>query len=289
MAYDRYDNRMRRNSKVETGEFRSPLNYGRNDGRGEFRDLDYDRNDRDFFERASDEIRSWFGDERAERRRQMDERAGLSGRGYVNQSYSFEDSPQGYRRPYDERSYNRTFESNDSYDYDRAYTQNRFDRGQTQGEFTNRGSFDDDYNNWRSQQIDQLDRDYAEWRSENARRFDDEFTNWRSDRMTKREMMRAIPEHAEVIDCEGTHVGTIDCVKGDRMILTKNDSDDGHHHSLTCRHLDTLDGNKVMLNVTAEQARNEWRDEDRSRSLGEKFDQGETGSRMLNRNFADTY
>lgn len=289
MAYDRYDNRTRRNSRYETGEFRSPLNYGRNYGRGEFRDLDYDRNDRDFFERASDEIRSWFGDERAERRRRMDERNGLSGRGYVNQSYAFEDGPQGYRRPYDERSTSRSFDRTDSYDYDRAYTQNRFDRGQTQGEYTGRGSFDEDYSTWRNQQIDQLDQDYAEWRSENARRFDDEFTNWRSERMTKREMMRSIPEHAEVVDKDGTHVGTIDKVVGDRMILTKSDSDDGHHHSLTCRHFDTFDGNQVKLNLTAEEAKSEWRDEDRSRALGEKFEQGEAGPHMLNRSFSHTY
>lgn len=280
MAYDRYDDRTRRNSRTETSEFRSPLNYGRNYGREDMRGLDYDRNDRDFFERASDEVRSWFGDERAERRRMMDERNGLSGRGYVNQRYAFEDGPQGYRRPYDERG---------SYSYDRGYTQNRFDRGATQGEFTARGSFDDDYSNWRSRQIDELDRDYAEWRSENARRFDDEFTNWRSERMSKRELMRTIPEHAEVVDCDGTHVGTIDKVVGDRMILTKNDSDDGHHHSLTCRHLDTVDGNTVKLNLSAEQAKSEWRDEDRSRSLGETFEQGEAGPHMLNRSFSNTY
>ncbi|MBW0145615.1 DUF2171 domain-containing protein [Sphingomicrobium clamense] len=78
-------------------------------------------------------------------------------------------------------------------------------------------------------------------------------------------MMRSIPEHVEVVDCEGNHVGTIDKVVGDRMILTKNDSEDGHHHSLTCRHLDTVDGDKVKLNLTAEQAKDEWRDEGRGR------------------------
>ena len=32
--------------------------------------------DRGFFERASDEVSSWFGDDEAERRREMDERSG---------------------------------------------------------------------------------------------------------------------------------------------------------------------------------------------------------------------
>src|SRR5262245_43070056 len=48
--------------------------------------------ERGFFERAGDEIRSWFGDEDAERRRRLDERRrGNAGRG-----------PRGYRRS-DER------------------------------------------------------------------------------------------------------------------------------------------------------------------------------------------
>ena len=300
MAYDRYDTRMRRGSRYDNDfDDRSPRGDGRNVGRERMRDLDYDRGDRDFFDRASDEVRSWFGDDRAERRRELDERMG-AGRGYVGQRYNFENglrrTDEGYRVPYDERSYSRQWDrgsdarSNpqDNYDYDRAYTQNRFGRPMTQSEFTGRGTFDDDYSNWRNQQIDQLDNDYAEWRSENARRFDDEFTNWRSERMTKREMMRTIPTHAEVVDCEGEHVGTIDKVVGDRMILTRNDSDDGHHHSLSCRHLETVDGNTVKLNLTAEKAKDEWRDEDRSRALGEKFE-GDEGPRMLNRSFSNTY
>src|SRR5436853_1890774 len=35
-----------------------------------------DREGRDFIDRASDEVRSWFGDDQAERRRHMDERRG---------------------------------------------------------------------------------------------------------------------------------------------------------------------------------------------------------------------
>ncbi|HZS09984.1 MAG TPA: BON domain-containing protein [Blastocatellia bacterium] len=55
----------------------------------------YGREDRGFWDRASDEVRSWFGDEEAERRRRMDERYGErgmhTGRG-----------PKGYQRS-DER------------------------------------------------------------------------------------------------------------------------------------------------------------------------------------------
>jgi len=57
MAYDRYDNRRDRNPDYGRQDFRS----GRRDERG-------------FFERAGDEIASWFGDDDAERRRREDER-----------------------------------------------------------------------------------------------------------------------------------------------------------------------------------------------------------------------
>ena len=33
----------------------------------------------------------------------------------------------------------------------------------------------------------------------------------------------AIREHMEVIGADGAHVGTVDCVKGDRIVLTKLD------------------------------------------------------------------
>ena len=58
MAYDRYDTRRER----ERGRYQD---YDRERGR---------RDERGFFERAGDEISSWFGDEEAERRRRQDER-----------------------------------------------------------------------------------------------------------------------------------------------------------------------------------------------------------------------
>jgi osmotically-inducible protein OsmY len=70
--------------------FRSNERYGER-GRG----YDYDREDREggrgWWDRASDEVASWFGDEEAERRRRMDDRREHRGRG-----------PKGYRRS-DER------------------------------------------------------------------------------------------------------------------------------------------------------------------------------------------
>jgi osmotically-inducible protein OsmY len=85
--YDRYEYGERAREpyyqRSYEGEYRGPY-YRGGRGRGE---------ERGFFERAGDEIKSWFGDEEAERRRRADEiRRGLyAGRG-----------PRGYRRS-DER------------------------------------------------------------------------------------------------------------------------------------------------------------------------------------------
>jgi hypothetical protein len=57
MAYDRYENRRERSPDYD----RSSRSSGRDEERG-------------FFERAGDEIASWFGDDDAERRRREDER-----------------------------------------------------------------------------------------------------------------------------------------------------------------------------------------------------------------------
>jgi hypothetical protein len=80
MAYDRYDNRHDRNA-----------DYGR----------DSRDHDRGFFERAGDEIASWFGDDDAERRRRQDERMDRD-RG-SNRDYSWSqnrDYDRGYGRDY---------------------------------------------------------------------------------------------------------------------------------------------------------------------------------------------
>lgn len=72
------------------------------------RDRGYRRDDRGFIDRAGDEVRSWFGDDDAERRRQLDDRE----RGYVRDregypgygdraaghpsGYRYGERPQGY-------------------------------------------------------------------------------------------------------------------------------------------------------------------------------------------------
>lgn len=188
----------------------------------------YSYDDRGFFDRAGDEVRSWFGDEEAERRRAMDAR------------------------------------------YDARYGN------------------DDDYHGWRRRQIDDLDRDYHEYRRENRTRFENEFGAWRSERQGQRSALARVTEHMEVIGSDGAHIGTVDKVRGDRIILTKSDADaGGHHHSIPSRWIESVD-DRVTVRKTADEAKAAWRDEERSGALfGERDDA--RGAHYLNRSFSGTY
>lgn len=198
----------------------------------------HDDDDRGFFARAGDEVRSWFGDEDAERRREADLR-------------------------YDERAYN--------------------DR-------------DADYGNWRRSQIAALDRDYDEYRRENRSRFESEFSTWRSGRQTQRDSLTKVEEHMDVVGSDGSHVGTVDKVRGDRILLTKNDADaGGRHHSIPSSWIAAVD-TQVTLSKSADEAQKHWRDEERNRAIGDdehnqhgdRNDRDNQG-RMLNRSFSGTY
>ena len=106
-----------------------------------------------------------------------------------------------------------------------------------------------------------------------------------------------IKEHAEVVGSDGTHVGTVDKVRGDRIVLTKSDTDaGGHHHSIPSRWIQTVD-TKVTLSKTAEEAKSHWRDEERNQAVlgndqnrdqNSRSDEGRTGTN-LNRSFSGTY
>ena len=74
----------------------------------------------------------------------------------------------------------------------------------------------------------------------------------------------SIREHMEVIGADGTHVGTVDCVKGDRIVLTKSDSGvqmeqaqgshAGHHHYISLGLVAGVKGNQVRLSATGANA-----------------------------------
>ena len=196
--------------------------------------------DRGFFERAGDEVRSWFGDEEAERRREMDQR-------------------------YDERMGRR----------ERVYG----------------GTGDGHYQSWRRQRIAELDRDYDEYQRENSQRFENEFGSWRTERSGQRDSLQRVSEHMEVLGSDGSHVGTVDKVRGDRIILTKSDADaGGRHHSIPSRWIQSVD-DKVTVRKTADEAKAHWRDEERSSAFfGDDNDRDEDAQgRILNRSFSGTY
>jgi hypothetical protein len=71
----------------------------------------------------------------------------------------------------------------------------------------------------------------------------------------------AIREHMEVIGADGAHVGTVDCVKGDRLILTKSDSaaqleqdasgqPQQQHHYVSMGLVADVEGDRVRLSAT---------------------------------------
>ncbi|KTT74597.1 DUF2171 domain-containing protein [Sphingomonas endophytica] len=183
----------------------------------------YDYDERGFLARAGDEVRSWFGDEDAERRREADSR-------------------------YDERYYAQ---------------QGHTDR-------------DSDYHSWRSGQIAALDRDYDEYRQENRSRFENEFSSWRTSRQNQRQSLGQVKEHDEVVGSDGSHVGTVDKVRGDRILLTKNDADaGGQHHSIPSRWIQSVEDKKVTLSKTADEAKQHWRNEEQNQAMFGYGDRGD--------------
>lgn len=88
---------------------------------------------------------------------------------------------------------------------------------------------------------------------------------------------------------DGGHVGIVDCTRGDRIILTKGDeAAGGIHHAIPCAWIESV-GDKVVLNLEAEEAKQRWQSENRSRALFEREDLGRRGPHVLNRSFAGTY
>jgi len=293
-----------------------------------------DPQDRGFFDRAGDEIRSWFGDEEAERRRRIDERyderydrderwrpqGGYRGGYGGSPSYSRwsrSNQPEGdrggyarsyapsysdFERPSDIRrvgadygiSQPSGYGSYAGYGYGYDYRSGDDERRLAEYRATYGAQGDDDqhgYRSWRNRQISSLDSDYDEYRRENQSRFESEFSAWRQNRQTQRELLQRVEEHQEVVGSDGTHVGTVDHVRGDRMLLTKSDRDaGGHHHSIPSSWIDTVD-DKVHLTKTSEQAKQAWRDEERSGGLFGRGsdDEKERGPANLNRSFSGTY
>lgn len=282
MGYEGYDRRYGRDYRYDRGDaerFRGgtygygPQGYGTGfppprAGRGADRlerggydrygRDDYDDEDRGFFERAGDEVRSWFGDEEAERRRRADELR-----------------DERYER---ERDWREARSGNRYTGYDRSST----------GRYGREQHHDPSYRSWRDRQMEAFDRDYDEYRRENQGRFDNEFGSWRQTRQGQRDSLTRAREHMEVVGSDGAHVGTVDHVRGDRILLTKTDKDaGGHHHSIPSRWIRNV-GDKVEISKTAEEAQAAWRDEENRGGQYGRDEQRE-GAHMLDRSFSGTY
>ena len=69
-----------------------------------------------------------------------------------------------------------------------------------------------------------------------------------------------IQEHAEVIGADGTHVGTVDKVEGDRIKLTKNDSpqteggEGAKHHYISVGLVAEVEDGTVRLSANGAEA-----------------------------------
>jgi len=216
---------------------------------------DHDQ-DRGFFDRAGDEVRSWFGDDDAERRRRDDDRrAGYgSDRGFSSYGGGWA-TEFGIGDPY-------AYGADTGYGYGAGSYGNRAtsDHGRRREPAA---QHDHGYQSWRDRQMSAFDRDYDEYRREHQSKFDSEFASWRQNRQSQREQLSKVQEHQEVVGSDGQHIGTVDHVRGDRIRLTKNDGDaQGHHHSIPCAWIQSVD-DKVSLSKTADQAKQFWRDEQR--------------------------
>ncbi len=135
MAYRDYDHRGWEDNRHQ----RSGYNSGNN----------RDREDRGWFDRAGDEVRSWFGDDDAERRRRMDERRDdMNERRRDRFDY---DNGSDYRHNYGDREYNSERVARDL-DRDR-YGRQEYNRGGYAGEpYRDRGNYqgnqDRGYQGW---------------------------------------------------------------------------------------------------------------------------------------------
>ena len=257
--------------RAQRGEWRDDRSY-RYGTRGQFSGPDYPRpsqeydpEHRGFFDRAGDEIRSWFGDEEAERRREFDE--------YYNRPYG-DPRDESSRIGFASASSSNRYLPNRGY---APYTGERSGYGsedhgnriRSYGPVHDYGAHHDaNYYAWREQRINELDRDYAEYQREHRERFNNEFGSWRTRRDEQRQAVQQVREHMEVVGSDGAHVGTVDKLSGDRIILTKTDQDSGGvHHSIPSSWIKSVDTQQVTLEKTADEAHAAWQTEREQNAL----------------------
>ena len=211
----------------------------------------YDLEQRNFFDRIGDEVRSWFGDEEAERRREYDE--------LMHHSYA-ESHRLGFAPPPSGSGASRGFSPYLTYPQS-GFLSSRPPATQVEHD----RHYDLEYQVWRERQMKALDKEYEEYCQERQQRFDENFNGWREKRTVQRTSLGSVKEHMAVVGSDGESVGTVDCIRGTRIVLTRGDADSGGvHHSIPCRWIDRVE-DMVVLEVPAEQAKTQWRVEPTSK------------------------
>jgi len=103
------------------------------------------------------------------------------------------------------------------------------------------------------------------------------------------EDVEKITPQMEVRGSDGGHVGMVDCLRGEHIVLTKSDATAGGlHHAIPAGWVGKVD-DKVHLTIGAADAMTRWRVEDRSRALFERENSGSDGPHILDRAFHGTY
>lgn len=267
-----------------------------------------ERGGRGFFERAGDEVASWFGDDQAEQRRDQDERSSRHDRPgeerhdrggwFGGASYGRQDGDRHQRGRHEYRPLGDDERSGVA----REWT-GRDNEPRGSAPSGSRDQFGDPhYSEWRQRQIDALDRDYADYRREHQSKFETDFSGWRTQRQSKREILAGLRDGMEVVGSDDQRIGSVDKVRGDRVILRKNDPEAGGvHRSLSCALIDRIDGDRLILAKPAEQAKAELQREDsgqayspqerdRSRNDPVRGDASrDDGPHVLERSFSGTY
>lgn len=267
-----------------------------NRGSGRTTGTEVHPDDRGFFAKAGDEVKSWFGDDEADRRRQSD-----AARDDATQAFSGNTSTAGYGYTGGTAAYAPTSNS-------------------TAGATSNM-PHDPHYASYRQARMDEYDRDYHEYRQSKQKDFHDDFHAFRTNKSSTGStgsstaiggaiasvgaalgmnsasgsttntggatsmgssssmtgtssgitgsasgmsgsatgIAAQLKEHMVVDGSDGQGVGKIDHVMGSDIKLTKHDSTDNKHHLIPISWVASVEGGKVKLNKTSEQAMREWR------------------------------
>ncbi len=226
--------------------------------------------ERGVFERAGDEVRSWFDDDRDGRPQRRDPSSHAGGHHSMSRmafGADHEEDRGAGSRPYRGGEYRGGGGGRSR--YGRA-TYGGSNPGQdtfaASGDAARR--HDDEhghYRSWRDEQVARLDRDYDEYRREREDQFHSDFDQWRTRRGEQRGAMRQARGGMEVVGREGEHLGTVERATGDRILLAGDDAESGgHRHSIPVAWIDRVD-DKVTIEKTSDEAQHAWRREaDRS-------------------------